>query len=233
MKRIYYWLGERSVFVVWLVNLIMFNVRAVGWLPSRYRDKRRSYPTEAGHIGKQPAAVDHNDLGLNFYIRLIVQYRYETVIELGAFSMERATWLAKHFPEVRVHALDVTRDFREPRIVDGVNVGPNTTARIREVATARTLVVAHGTLCCYSPKQLSELIATLRDLKIDLAFSEPNTSGELSLNRSLRRTGQSYYHPYLTMLADAGFTFPDNKGHQIRDCWSEYAETRTFLFARP
>lgn len=232
-KRMAFALGERNRLVPWAMNLIRFNARAVGWLPSRFSDERRSYTAEAGHIGSMPDATYHNDLSLNFFARVLLEHRYEFVIELGAFSLERSKWLAAHFPSVEVHALDITQDFQNLREIDGVHIGPNSLAHIRKIASGRRgIVVATGTLCCYTHEALTELLATLKELRLDLAFNEPNTSGEGSLTRSLRRTSQSYYHPYIAMLRQAGFTLPDGNGHQIRDCWGEYAEQRTFLFAK-
>jgi hypothetical protein len=235
LKRLYFRLGERSIFVVWLLNLLIFNYKAIRKLPTRFSDRKRTYSAESDHIGTQPGAVDHNDLGLNFYVRLIIEYRYDFLIELGAFSRERSEWLAAHFPNLEVHALDITQDFQERRTVNGVRVGPNTPDHFRDVVSQpmrRGLVVSHGTLCYYSFVELTRLLAVMREFRLDLAFSEPNTIGEGSLDRSLRRTHLSHYHPYLAMLQKAGFELPDGKGHQIRDCWGEYAETRTFLFAR-
>lgn len=232
LKRIYFWIGERSIFAVWLLNLWRFEILAIRKLRSRYKDQRLTYSAEANHLGSQPGAADHNDHGLNFYARLLLQYRYDFIIELGAFSLERSRWLAKHLP-VRVHGLDVTADFRERRSIEGVQVGPNNLQQIADIALqgGRGLVVSHGTLCYYPTPELAKLLLLLAKLGLDLAFSEPNTSGELSLDRSLRRTHKSYYHPYVTMLKTAGFRLPDNNGHQIRDCWGEYAETRTFIYA--
>lgn len=233
MKRLYFWVGERSIAIVWLLNLLIFNWRTLKKLPTRYRDKRRAYAAESQNIGTQSSAADHNDHGLNFYTRLVVQHRYDFVIELGAYSLERSRWMAKHLP-VRVHALDVTADFRECRIIDGVHMGPNDLQQIARIALqgGRGLVCSHGTLCYYSTADLERLLVLLAKLGLDLAFSEPNSIGEGSRDRSLKRTHLSWYHPYLKMLAEAGFTLHDNNGHQIRDSWGEYAETRTFLFAR-
>lgn len=231
-KRMVFALGERNRLVPWAMNLVRFNALALGWLPSRFSDERRRYTAEAGHIGSMPDATYHNDLSLNFFARALIEHRYEVVIELGAFSLERSKWLAAHFQNVEVHALDITQDFRDQHEIDGVHVGPNSLEHIRKIAAGRRgIVVATGTLCCYTREALAELFAMLKELQIDLAFNEPNTSGEGSLTRSLRRTSQSYYHPYLSMLHQAGFTLPDGNGHQIRDCWGEYAETRTFIFA--
>src|SRR5262249_36016736 len=163
-----------SILVPWLVNLAMFNFRAFGWLPSRFHDRRRAYSAESGHIGSQPDATHHNDLSLNFYIPLIVQNRYDFLIELGAFSLDRSRFLASHFPDLRVHALDITQDFQSRRVEDGVHVGPNNLTYIREIAAKnrRGIVVASGTLSYYSFDDLAALFSTLRELKLDLAFNE-------------------------------------------------------------
>lgn len=234
LKSAVFSVGQRSVVLPWLANLAAFNVAATAYLPSRFRDGARDYGAQAGLIGSQPTAADHNDHGLNFFSRVILEHRYDFVIELGALTLDRARALARLFPQTRIFALDITRDFTDTRTLDGVTVGPNTLTHIREIALGcrRGLIVAHGTLCCYPPDDLAALFATAHELRLDLAFSEPNTIGEESLTCSLKRTQMSWYHPYLHMLRAAGYELPDNRGKQVRDSVSKYAEERTFIFAR-
>lgn len=234
LKSAVYAAGARTFLVPWAVNLISFNASALRYLPTRRSDGTRNYTAEASQIGTQPDAAYHNDMALNFFARLIVKYRYDFVIELGSYTLDRAWELATTFPETVIHALDITEDFATERVDRGVNVGPNNLHQISNIAMhgGRGLVCATGTLCCYLPKELESLLTMIAKLKLDLAFSEPNTIGEESLDRSLKRTGKSYYHPYLKLLRELEFRLPDNKGKQTRDCVSKYAEERTFVFAR-
>jgi len=227
-------LGARSILVVWFANLVRFVAVAVRYLPSRRSGLK--YQEVDGQIGTHAAATDHNDLGLNFFSRLVLEYRYSFVMELGAFAANRSFKLAKLFPQTKVYALDITRDFAVEREMDGVTLGPNTLPMIESIAKRYSgggMICAHGTLCYYPQPDLEALFDLAFSLELDIAFSEPNVSmTEHTRPRSFRRTKTSYYHPYIPMLLRAGYRLPDGGGQQVRDCWGRYAEERTFIFAR-
>jgi hypothetical protein len=234
-KRLVFAAAQRNVFVAWAMNVVAYNCSAIGYLSSRYKDGTKNYTYSENQIGTDPAAADHNDLGLNFFTRLILEHRYDFVIELGSFNLVRSKRLSKLFPNVRIHALDVTKDFSAERTIDGVIVGPNNLDHIRRIVESidgRGLLCAHGTLCYYATDDLEQLFHAAYNLGVDVAFSEPNTIGEGSITTSLKRTQISWYHPYLNTLRSIGFFLPDGNGRQIRDCVSKYGEERTFIFAR-
>lgn len=226
--------AERSLVVPWLVNLAAFTGLAVSVLPDRYRDRPQEFRVIAGQINGDTKALT-NDLELNFFVRAALEHRPTFIAELGAYALIRARNLARLFPGVPVYGLDITEDYANERVVDGVTIGPNSRDMIQKIASANPghgLFCTRGTLCYYAEPDLRELFQQAAAHGIDFAISEPNTVGEESLKRSMPRTRATFYHPYLRMLRDAGYTLPDNDGRQIQCCVSEFGENRTFIFAR-
>jgi hypothetical protein len=225
--------GQRSIFINWLVNVLAYASRFVRILSNRYVDGSFNYSADLDGL-TSAAPLRFNDLEANFFIRLVLERSYSHVIEIGAYKLERAAGLARLFPSVTVHGLDITRDFTERRAIDGVRVGPNTLANIQSIAKAsvgRGLICCRGTLVYYPPEQLRELFAFTHALEYDLAISEPNTALEQYIEVSRTRTKRTWYHPFRSMLKAAGYALPDNDGQQIRCSISEYGEERTFIFA--
>ena len=234
LRRCFLALGERSYFVVWLVQVIRFVSQTVCYF--RTRRGELDYPAVENRIAPDAGATLFNDHGLNFFSRLILENRYAFVIELGAFTAARSIRLAKLFPVVAVYALDVTRDFEIERTEQGITIGPNSLANIAAIACRnsghRGLVCAHGVLAYYQLSELQHLFAKTAALSLDVAFSEPNVSlTEQSRTQSLKRTAGSYYHSFIHSLQQVGYILPDSSGQQVRDCWGRYAEERTFIFA--
>jgi hypothetical protein len=235
MKSLLLRLGSRSIFITWLFNAAALALHAVRLLPGRFAAGQR-YTEQADRIGSDPGAAFCNDPGLNFFARLILENGYNRVIELGAYTADRSLRLARlPFPQrPEIFALDITRDYAQRHTRDGVTIAPNTFDMVEELLSSpgRGLLCSHGTLCCYAQGDLEKLLGLAFDRGFDIAIAEPNSIFEESMTRSLRRTTQSYYHPYLTILRRLGYQLPDNKGKQTRDCYSQYMETRTFIFAR-
>jgi hypothetical protein len=226
--------GRGSILVPWLMNVGAYLVATVAKLPTKYSDRAVAYGEASGRIGSDPGAAYHNDIALNFFARLVMEKRFDFVIELGAYSLDRSLRLKKLFPELKVFALDVTKDFAGGKEIEGVVLLPNTLDNIRAIAqsnSGRGLICSHGTLCYYATDALAELINLAHGLRLCFAIAEPNTIGENSLQWSLRRTYKSWFHPYLFLLRRQGYTLPDGNGHQIRDCVSRAGEERTYLFA--
>ena len=202
---------------------------------TKYSDATLAYTKTGNRIGTNPGNTFFNDAGLNFFVRLILESRYDFVIEVGAHSLERSVKLKSLFPQLKVFGLDVTTDFAERRMIENVTLMPNTLESIRVIAKecgGKGLICSHGTLCYYSTDALRDFFGLAYELRFDLAIAEPNTVGEESLEWSLMRTYQSRYHPYLNFLRTIGFRLPDGQGRQIRDTVSKAGEARTFIFAQ-
>jgi hypothetical protein len=236
MKAALFALAERSILASYAMNAGSIAYDLLRFMPSRFGDKRLDYRMVAGQIGTQPGNAAPNDLPLAFFKSVILDGDYSYVIEIGAYSLDRSMALKRAFPKLPVYGLDVTEDFVHPRIVSDVDVGSNNATTIRSIAAlrgGRGLVCAAGTLAYYKPAAVAELFALTRSIDADLALVEPNTVGESSITKSLRRTRQSWYHPYLHLLPKAGYTLPFNGGRQVGCAVSVYAETMTYIFARP
>jgi hypothetical protein len=235
LKQLFFFAAERSYRFVWGANLSRFCWSSWRFLKSRRR--MEAYPSVRGRLGAGAADTYSNDHGLNFFTRLILEKRYVFVIELGSFTADRSIKLSKLFPQTKFYALDITDDFSSERMLDGVTLGPNNLQNIAAIAarhpSTRGLICAHGTLAYYAQQDLAALFKTAAALGFDIAFSEPNVSlAEQSRPRSFARSNGSSYHPYISMLLQAGYELPDGGGQQVRDCWGRYAEERTFIYGR-
>ena len=230
LKSVAISLAERSLLVPWLANVGAFTILASSVLSNRYQDKPREFSESVGNIGNSRSPL--NDLELNFFARVAIERRPSFIIELGSYTLVRTRTLSELFPDIKVYGLDVTRDYLEPRIVNGVNIGPNTPEMISQIAAQGSgLICTRGTLCYYSEEELRDFFVLAFNHKIDLAISEPNTIGEESIQRSIPRTRATFYHPYLKLLRETGYTLPDNEGRQIQCSISEFGENGTFICA--
>jgi len=235
LKQLFFFAAERSYRFVWLCNLWRFSWSSWRFLKSRRRVE--AYRIVRGRIGSGRTDTYNNDHGLNFFARLILENRYAFVIELGSYTADRSIKLSKLFPQTKFYALILPTISPSERILNGVTLGPNNLQNITVIAarhpSTRALVCAHGTLAYYAQPDLAALFKTAAELNLDVAFSEPNISlAEQSRPRSFARSNGSSYHPYISMLLQAGYELPDSGGQQVRDCWGRYAEERTFIYAR-
>jgi hypothetical protein len=235
MKAALFALAERSIFASYAMNAGAIACDLLRFMPSRFGDKSLDYRMVTGQIGTLPGNAALNDLPLAFFKSVILEGGYSYVIEIGAYSLDRSMALKRAFPKLPVYGLDVTADFVYPRVAYGVDVGSNSPTTISSIAAlrgGRGLVCSAGTLAYYKPTAVAELFALTRSIDADLALVEPNTVGEGSITRSLRRTRQSWYHPYLDLLPKAGYSLPFNGGRQVGCTISASAEMMTYLFAQ-
>jgi hypothetical protein len=228
-------LAERSIVASYMMNAGAIMCDLLRFLPSRFRDRTLGYRYVSDKIGTMPGNAAVNDLPLAFFKSVILDGDYSYVIEIGAYSLDRSMALKRTFPDIHIYGLDVTAEFVYPRRVHEVEVGSNTPNTIRSIAAlrgGRGLVCSAGTAAYYPPSQIAGLFALTKSINADLALVEPNTVGESSITRSLRRTRVSWYHPYLHLLRQAGYTLPFNGGRQVGCAISASAETMTYLFAQ-
>src|SRR5262245_11580883 len=161
IKTAAYRAGHHSILATWLLNVGSYVCRTAARLPTKYSDRRTAYGEASNQIGSNPSAAYHNDPALNFFARLVLERRFDFVVELGAYSLDRSRRLKKLFPKLQCFALDVTRDYAVQREIDGVTVMPNTLDNIRTIArtaSGRGLICTQGTLCYYATDVLAELI---------------------------------------------------------------------------
>lgn len=226
-------LGETTITFPWLVNSITHSARLLSSIGSHYRDSESNYSAIATI---DPADTpDFNDHELNFFIRLMLERKYDFVIELGAYTLSRSRTLHSCFPEVRIYGLDVTSDFTERRVVDGVTVGPYSLDEVSEIVEAnksRGLMCARGTLMYYAKEEAVRLLSLAFSKRLDMAICEPTSVRDYGFNGSWRRSKISYYHPYVKMLRAQSYLLPDmDAGRAQARNISGMAETWSHIFA--
>jgi hypothetical protein len=234
VKGLIFALGRHSILLVWLLNFVYYLRWTLWFLPKRYRKWNFRYEDASGALGVSPTMQNSNEQSTNFFARLILQSKYAYAIELGSYSADRSIALARLFPAVKIYALDITRDFLEERVFQGVTLAPSSLSKIGSIAkseTGRGLLFANHVYTCVPYEDVLAIFKTALDLGLDLAIAEPNSVGEGTMPHPLRRTRNTWYHPYLPTLRSLGYRMPDNNGNQVSDSFVEFGDRRTYIFA--
>ncbi len=226
-------LGEKTILFPWLVNSITHSAGLLSSVGAHYRDSVPDYSAVATiEPGDAPSFNDHE---LNFFIRLILEQKYDFAIELGAYTLSRSKALSFYFPDVKVYGLDVTLDFAERRVVEGVMVGPYSIGEISTIAEGnkgRGLICARGTLMYYALGEVGRLFDLAFSKHLDIAICEPRSVRDYGFRGSWRRSKISYYHSYVELLRAQSYLLPDmDTGRAQARNLSGMAETWSHIFA--
>lgn len=237
LRKLFWRLGEKTIFVPWAANLIYFLVRVLKRFPLRYREHGTGYDTVGSRWGTHPGL--YGDRSANFFIRAVLESRPRYLIELGAFDGWRSMTLARLFPALKVYALDINPDFSERKqITDNLVIAPNTLATIQSISKENDglpgLLCSTGTLCYYSTADLVAVLTVARKSGMTLALDEPNVSiTETTRTTPMRRMSSSWYHPWAFLLRNAGFTVHDDNAMQQDHTWGVNIEERNCIYATP
>ncbi len=146
-----------------------------------------------------------NDIATGFWLRCILEKKYERVIEIGTLSGKRVRTLKRICKDVDFYGLDVQNIFKNQFELDGVKFSHNKLDFFKNNGK-KTLVLSRGCLSYYTPEKLGIFFKKLFDEKMDIAFLEPICFGEK--NSTIRfEPDKSFYHPYEFVLENIGFSF--------------------------
>ena len=148
--------------------------------------------------------VELNDLATGFWLRCILEKKYERVIEIGTRSGKRVRSLKKICKNIEFYGLDIQENFKKKFEVENVKFEHNNFDFFK-YNKKKTLVISRGCLSYYSPEDLNSFFLKLFKEKMDVAFLEPVCFGEKN-SISRFEPDKSYYHPYELILKDIGFS---------------------------
>ena len=166
-----------------------------------YADKFLSY--DEFEVDRSTSEPLINDDIINFIIRVILENKYERIVEIGAYDLKRSFHYKKLFPEIEVIGLDKISGFNAWGVKNGVESGPFGHAWFEDHKGSNTLVVACGTHSYFKPEELPGFFQILFDNGYDLALAE--LGSHFAKTVSLRRSHVSFYHPYSYLLNKGGF----------------------------
>lgn len=139
------------------------------------------------------------DMELNFLIRVILEGRYECVLEIGAFRGNRAADLKRLLPSIEIVACDL--------MYLPATDGPVTTLPFGELSSfrseKRTLFFCVATFAAMTEDELANVILLASQRNADLAFVEPDLRS--GVERTTLRTPISYFHNYKRILDAHGY----------------------------
>lgn len=147
--------------------------------------------------------IEINDIATSFWLRCILEQKYERVIEVGTRSGKRIRTLKKFCKDVEFYGVDIQENFNKDFSREEVKFTYNDLSFFKR-NKKKTLIVSRGCLSYYTPSDLAKFLAKLYKEKLDLAFLEPTCFGE---EKSIYRYApdKSYYHPYESILKNIGF----------------------------
>jgi hypothetical protein len=127
---------------------------------------------------------------------------YASVAELGAMDGSRMFALKQRYPAIKAYAVDIGRDFGEPRDVSGVTFMRHTDQNLARLDTG-TLICAVRTLYACPPQMVRDLFTFVASRQMSLFYLEPVALTDIS-HSIPRRSVAGYYHPYKRLAAQAG-----------------------------
>lgn len=161
---------------------------------------RRNYENACADMSAAPPPV--TDMATSFFLRILLEGGYETVIEIGASSGTRIITLKKLLGAINAHGLDILKNYQTPFEMEDVRF-ENFDLSFFESPRPASLVLSRGTLCCFTTDELAAFLNVLQKGAYDLALYEP--MGYFPADAAISRSRESFYHPYPELLKDAGF----------------------------
>lgn len=199
-------LAEKNILCSTLLNRLWCLYWAFNF-KNLYADKTLTYDDFSTEILKDPPPL--SDDRTNFITRVLLEEKYERIVEIGAYNLQRSYHYKRLFPEIEVVALDKISGFEAAEERDGIKTGLFDIGWFKNHKGPKTLVISCGTLCYFKPNDLRSFFEMLSPHGYDLALAEPGS--HFAKTSSLRRSVISYHHPYAHLLSNAGFSV--NAGH--------------------
>ena len=182
---------------------LLAMLRAIRHMPTAFRKHGMLGPEYAALDRPMTGTVDVHDAALNLFLRAIMEFRYRSVIEIGAYDGARIIVLKRLAPEIEAFGLDILPQYNTPFERGGVKFRRFDPAFFAGIPTP-ALFCSRGTLPYFQPAEVAELFNALSARGVDIAIYEP--VAYRNVPRSLKRSPNSFYHPYDHLLRQAGLT---------------------------
>lgn len=208
--------------------MVLLNRLRMGWslldLTSPLSDRNLDFEAISHDFDQtSPQVSDHST---NFLLRIIAEFKYDTIIECGSYSGQRAFLLKRLFPYARIIGLDIVEQYSRTRLIHGVEIGP--LDGFKFTGLGRALTVSVGTLPYMEPGEVAGFLGSIAEAGVDLAISEPDSF--LARHQSVRRSFRSWYHPYAKLLHDLDMSVDR---YDPAHSWSlSMADRRAFIYAK-
>ncbi len=148
------------------------------------------------------------DRSTAFYFRVILQYKHETVIEIGAYDGSRILEVKRCLPEIEAFGVDIGPKYRRGFEHNGVKFSEFNFDFFNN-SFPKPLVVCNCTLNYFKPRDLKDFLNVLRKEGYAIAFCEPVP--HFTFDETLKRSQIAYYHPYKEVFRECGFTLEEKK----------------------
>jgi hypothetical protein len=106
------------------VSLCLSKLALAGGLTSnwtkRWNDKVANYADHVQPVDVARARDSLMDEGISFFLRMMREGDYQTMIDVGGLDGFRAIRIKDLLPEAEVYAVDISPSYREPRDIEGV-----------------------------------------------------------------------------------------------------------------
>lgn len=194
--------GRRVIF-----STILNRLWCIYWtlkFKNVYADKALSYDGFEIDLNRKPKRL--NDDATNYMTRVLLEREYSRIVEIGAYDLQRAFHYKRLFPNLEVVALDKISGFDAGKVkgTEDIQTDLFSPEWFKTNIGPKTLVTACGTLSYFKSDELKKFFQVLKDNGYDLALVE--LGSHFAKEKSLRRSVISYYHPYVKLLADSGFS---------------------------
>jgi hypothetical protein len=182
---------------------LLAMLRAIRHMPPALRKHRSVGPQYATLDKAIGGTVDVQDPALNLYLRAALEFKYRSVVEIGAYNGARILNFKRLVPSAEAWGVDILPNYQTPFERDGVRFRRFESAFFEQLATP-ALVCARGTLCYFQRSDLADFFRVLARRGIDIALYEP--VAYRNVPNSLQRSPTSFYHPYDHLLRETGLT---------------------------
>lgn len=176
--------------------------------------KRKVDYTKKSKPGIGTLTCSSSDPAFNLFVSSVVEGKYQSIFEIGAFDGARSAALKNIFPKLDVVALDILVEYGTSFEKNGVTF-KHYDRLFDESIPERTLIVCRGTLCCLEPDELNRLIKRGCDAQAGFAFYEPQPL--FQPKTFMPRARSSYYHDYSSVFEDHSYSPIDNFYNRIKE----------------
>lgn len=151
------------------------------------------------------------DVPTAFFLRCAMEYNHETIFEIGAYDGSRIISLKRLLPDRQCFEIDILNNYMEPFELCGVKF--RAFEKESFSTTLRSpLLTCNGTLSYLNESALRDFLKMLKQKGYCLAIVEPTPlssviydDGRLEVQKSIPRSGISYYHNYKRIFTECGF----------------------------
>lgn len=188
-----------------ITSFTVGSIYALLSIPNRLRDSLDHYPHYQSYIPTSSGTTPIDDTATNFFLRVILEHNYKTVVEIGTFHGNRIISLKKLIPSINALGVDIGPNFAIPFTRDNVNFSQFNKDFFSNLPT-KSLIITNGTLTCMKIEEIKDFLSLIFLHKHDIALSEPCSLVETYITESPRRNAVSFYHSYHRLAVSTGFS---------------------------